>query len=74
MRQENNDICPTTLAERALDRLSNLPGEIGYVAFRKLKRRLQAKAELRFAGRADHNSVLTRTGGGIRARPARPAG
>ena len=48
MRQEKNDISPTTLAERALDRLSNLPGEIGYVAFRKLKRRLQAKAELRF--------------------------
>ena len=46
MRQERNDISPTTLAERALDRLSNLPGEIGYVAFRKLKRRLQAKAEL----------------------------
>ncbi|MBF9038848.1 FkbM family methyltransferase [Rhodobacterales bacterium LSUCC0246] len=48
MRQEKKDISPTTLAERALDRLSNLPGEIGYVAFRKLKRRLQAKAELLF--------------------------
>ena len=56
MRQERNDISPTTLAERALDRLSNLPGEIGYVAFRKLKRRLQAKAELRF--QREVNSLL----------------
>ena len=48
MSQDKNDISPSTLTERALDLLSNLPGEIGYVAFRKLKRRLQRKAELRF--------------------------
>jgi FkbM family methyltransferase len=48
MRPPRHDITPTTWQERILDALSHLPGELGYIAFRKLKRRLQVKAELRF--------------------------
>lgn len=48
MQPLRQDIRPTTWQEWILDILSQLPGELGYIAFRKLKRRLQAKAELRF--------------------------
>lgn len=48
MQPQRQDVRPTSWQELILDYLSSIPGEVGYIAFRKLKRRLQAKAELRF--------------------------